>query len=129
MSARSPGRWRHWACRLWPAPWSLLGSLFGAAMLATGGHVQRQQGALEFHGGLLARAPLPLDAITLGHVILGRSATVLDAWRHHEQVHVRQYERWGLLFVPAYLVESAWQWLRGRRAYLDNRFERQARGL
>ena len=122
-------KWGGWARRLWPAPWSLLGLLAGALMLATGGGVQRRQGALEFHGGWLARAPLPLDAITLGHVILGRDTRLLDTWRSHEQVHVRQYERWGLLFVPAYLGESAWQWLRGRRAYMDNRFERQASGL
>jgi hypothetical protein len=121
-------KWGRWARRLWPAPWSMLGLLAGALMLATGGGVQRRQGALEFHGGWLAHAPLPLDAITLGHVILGRNTRLLDTWRSHEQVHVRQYERWGLLFVPAYLGESAWQWLRGRRAYMDNRFERQARG-
>lgn len=120
---------RAWACRLWPAPWSLLGLIAGAVMLATGGGVRRQQGALEFHGGLLTWAPLPLDAITLGHVILGRSGELLDTWRSHEQVHVRQYERWGPFLVPAYLAESIWQWLCGRRAYLDNRFERQARGL
>lgn len=121
--------WRAWARLLWPAPWSLLGLVAGAAMLATGGGVRRQPWTLEFHGGLLTRAPLPLDAITLGHVILGRSTQLLDSLRSHEQIHVRQYERWGLFFVPAYLIESAWQWLRGRRAYLDNRFERQARGL
>ena len=84
---------------------------------------------LEFHGGLLTHAPLPLDAITLGHVILARNRALLDIWSSHEQVHVRQYELWGLLFVPAYLADSAWQWLHGRRAYLDNHFERQARGL
>ena len=121
--------WRVWARLLWPAPWSLLGLVAGAAMLATGGGLRRQLGTLEFHGGLLKHAPLPLDAITLGHVILGRSPQLLDSLRSHEQVHVRQYERWGLFFVPAYLLETAWQWLRGRRAYLDNRFERQARGL
>ena len=35
----------------------------------------------------------------------------------------------GRFWCPAYLAESIWQWLCGRRAYLDNRFERQARGL
>ena len=116
-----------WARLLWPAPWTALGLVLGAAMLATGGSVRRVQGALEFSGGMLVRAPWPMDAVTLGHVILGRHAALLDALRAHEQVHVRQYERWGPLFVPAYLADSAWQWLRGRRAYRDNQFEREAR--
>ena len=112
---------------LWAGPWSLIGLLLGAAMLVCGGRARRVQGALEFSEGALARLPLPIDAVTLGHVILGRSATRLDALRAHEQVHVRQYERWGPLFVPAYLIDGAWQALRGRNAYLDNRFERAAR--
>ena len=37
--------------------------------------------------------------------------------------------RWGLLFVPAYLACSAWLWLRGYDAYLDNPFEVEAYGL
>ena len=64
--------------------------------------------------------------MTLGHVILGASEADLDAARRHEQVHVRQYERWGPLFIPAYLAASAWLWLRGRDPYRDNPFERQA---
>jgi hypothetical protein len=60
-------------------------------------------------------------------VILGVDRATLAAVRAHEQVHVRQYERWGVLFVPAYLASSAVQLLRGGRPYLDNRFEREAR--
>ncbi len=87
---------------------------------------------LEVSGGRLAQwmaghGPFGVVAITLGHVILGRDESTLQVLRAHEQVHVRQYERWGPLFVPAYLANSAWQWLRGRHPYLDNRFERQAR--
>ena len=111
---------------LWPAPWSLFGLALGAVMLAGGGRVRRVQGALEFSGGALTRCPGHTSAITFGHVILGRSAAGLDALRAHEQVHVRQYERWGPFFVPAYLAEGAWQWLRGHGAYRDNRFEREA---
>jgi hypothetical protein len=44
-------------------------------------------------------------------------------------VHVRQYERWGPLFVPAYLVSSLVLWLRGRDPYWDNPFEVEARRL
>jgi hypothetical protein len=51
-----------------------------------------------------------------------------SAVRAHEQVHVRQYERWGPLFVPAYLLSSLVELLRGRRPYRDNWFEREAYG-
>lgn len=90
------------------------------------------EGALEFGGGAVERlarplpAPIAFSAITMGHVILGLDAAILDSVRAHEQVHVRQYERWGLLFGPAYLLSSLVQLLRGRRPYLDNVFERQA---
>lgn len=120
---------------LWAAPWSLVGMLLGGLMLACRGRgrvrvrVRVVQGALEFSGGALAALPWPMDAITLGHVILGRNAALLDGLRCHEQVHVRQYERWGILLVPAYLASSAWHGLIGGDAYRDNAFERQARAL
>jgi hypothetical protein len=41
-------------------------------------------------------------------------------------VHVRQYERWGPAFLPAYLLSSLLQLLRGRNPYRENHFERQA---
>ena len=64
--------------------------------------------------------------MTWGHVILGQTAAALDISREHELVHVRQYERWGPLFIPAYLLCSAVIWLRGGDPYRDNPFERQA---
>ena len=86
-------------------------------------------------GGLLAAvcrrlpASLRFEAITLGHVVLGLDTACLDGARAHEQVHVRQYERWGPLFVPLYLASSGWQWLRGGCPYRDNHFERDAYAL
>jgi hypothetical protein len=67
------------------------------------------------------------DAMTLGHAILGRSSLLLDLVRDHEQVHVRQAERWGPVFIPAYLVASVLAWRRGGHYYRDNWFERDAR--
>ena len=64
--------------------------------------------------------------MTLGHCVLGRTPSDLDRSRRHELVHVAQYERWGPLFVPAYLVCSVWLWLRGRDSYRDNPFEVEA---
>ena len=52
--------------------------------------------------------------MTLGHVIIGRDEHCLDSCRDHEQAHVRQVERWGVAFIPAYLLASAWAWSRGR---------------
>ena len=55
-----------------------------------------------------------------------RAACPRPCARCHEHVHIRQYERWGALFVPAYLAASAWQGLRGGAPYRDNVFEREA---
>jgi hypothetical protein len=46
--------------------------------------------------------------------------------RAHERVHVRQYERWGPLFLPSYLFLSLYMYLRGCDPYRDNPFEREA---
>jgi hypothetical protein len=46
--------------------------------------------------------------------------------RNHERVHVRQYERWGPLFPPLYLLSSAAALVRGMDPYRDNRFEQEA---
>jgi hypothetical protein len=65
-------------------------------------------------------------AITFGHVILAVDELDPETMRH-ELVHVRQYERWGPLFIPAYLFASARARLRGGHAYRDNPFEVAAR--
>lgn len=113
----------------WASPASLLGLLLGLAGLATAADVQLIQGVLEFSGGgvrwLLRHVPLlrGAAAVTFGHVILGQTRADLERCRRHEHVHVRQYERWGPVFLPAYLACSLWLWLRGRNWYLDNPFE------
>jgi len=78
--------------------------------------------------GLLARMypPMAIAAITFGHVVLAQAAEDLAQTREHERVHVRQYERWGLLFPLLYLGASLAAALRGADPYLDNRFEREA---
>ena len=116
----------------WAAPYTALGLLLAWVAVLCGGWWRLRAGAVECGGGrigrLVARLPAPCSfgAMTLGHVILGIDGATLDAARAHEQVHVRQYERWGPLFLPAYLASSLVQLLRGRRPYLDNRFEREA---
>lgn len=116
----------------WASPYSLLGLALGLLALVAGARAHVREGALEFAGGglgaLISRLPRPVrfGAITFGHVILGTDELMLARVRAHEQVHVRQYERWGPLFGPAYLLSSLVQLLRGRRPYFDNRFERDA---
>lgn len=119
---------------LWALPTTLLGLLFLPVALATGGGMRCVSGIAEVYGGAVAwflrHCTLVnggASAMTLGHIVLGVDPDRLDAVRAHELVHVRQCERWGPLFVPAYLLTSLWALLRGRRPYLDNAFEIQAR--
>jgi hypothetical protein len=119
------------ATYVWASPTTGVGLLAGGLTLCTGGRAQVRRGALEFHGGFsrwfLCRRGVMASAMTLGHVIIGRDADALDACRDHEQAHVRQVERWGAAFLPAYVAASAWAWARGQHYYLDNWFERDAR--
>lgn len=123
---------RRVATYVWAGPNTLFGLGAGLLMLAFGGEAHRIQGTIEFSGGgigLLFCSPLQpfrFQAVTFGHVILGTSAAALAGARKHEQVHVRQYERWGPFFLPAYLASSVWQLVTGRHVYHDNYFERQA---
>jgi len=100
--------------------------------LCTGGRARCVEGVLEVHGGFATFALRKLvllkngaAAMTLGHVVIGQDALSLEHTRAHERVHVRQCERWGPLFIPAYVGVSVVLWLRGRDAYLDNPFERE----
>jgi hypothetical protein len=115
----------------WAFPTTFLGLVAGGLTLASGGKVQRRQGALEFHGGFarwfLERRAVMASAMTLGHVIIGRNPHCLDYCRDHEQAHVRQVERWGPFFIPAYLAASGLARARKQHYYYDNWFERDAR--
>jgi hypothetical protein len=117
----------------WAAPCSLVGLLLTLVALLSGATARFDGGSLEVAGGRfgprISRLPrgLRFSAITFGHVILGVSHASLAIHRAHEHVHVRQYERWGILFFPLYCGSSLVQLLRGCNPYLDNRFEREAR--
>ena len=114
---------------LWASPTTLLGLLFVPDSLFSG-NVRVVDGVIETHGRL-TRFYLThctflrggASAMTLGHVVIGRNSEALHHTRVHERVHVRQCERWGPFFIPAYLAMSALAWFRGRRAYEDNPFE------
>src|SRR5688572_15856539 len=119
---------------VWAGPATLLGLVILVVASVSGGRARRVQGVLEVHGGLVRwvlTRMIPIaggaSAMTLGHVVVGRDAECLARCRDHEQVHVRQYERWGPLLIPAYFASSLIACLRGRHYYLDNVFERAAR--
>ena len=117
---------------IWASPYSLLGILIGVVGLLTGGKVRWKSGAVEFYGGatrwFVRHLPTGCHTvgITLGHVILGQNADGLDFAEKHERVHVRQFEMWGPLMGPAYLLASLWVWWRGGNIYFDNPFEVEA---
>lgn len=118
---------------LWALPNTLIGLLFVPTAMLPGGRIQVVSGVLEMHGPVIAaflRYCIPIrgsaSAITFGHVVLGCDRFALDATRQHERVHVRQCERWGPAFIPAYLVASLWALLNGADAHRGNYFERQA---
>jgi len=116
----------------WAGPNSALGLALGFLMLLLGGRARLHEGVAEFHGGLVGvlltwpRIACPFRAVTLGHVVLATDASSLARSRDHERVHVRQYEKWGPFFLPAYFASGLWQLACGRRCYRDNYFERQA---
>jgi hypothetical protein len=118
---------------LWAAPGSVLGLLLVPLALAGGGGIHIVDGVLEVYGGVVTRLLRlgfpwvgPVTALTLGHVVLGCDPACLAKTRAHERVHVRQYERWGPLFIPLYLGASLAVWIAGRDPYRWNPFEREA---
>jgi hypothetical protein len=117
----------------WAAPATAVGLLGALAAVACGANAAIVDGVLEVSGGRLGRAAtrlpaeLRFSAITFGHVVLGTDAALLECVRRHERAHVRQYERWGVLFFPLYAGASLLAWLNAQRPYWHNHFERQAR--
>lgn len=118
----------------WAMPASLIGAALVILVLASGGRARLHKGVWEAFGGwfgkvLASDMPFsgPVAAITFGHVVLGDCEKSLDATRTHEREHVRQYERWGTFFPPAYLIAGLWAWLKGGSPYTDNAFEIAAR--
>ncbi len=118
---------------LWAGPTTLIGLPFVLLAILTGGTARVHTGVLEASGGVVrfllrycTLLPGGASAITLGHVVLALDQNHMNRSRRHERVHVRQCERWGPLFIPAYLLASLVALWRGQDAYYQNRFEREA---
>jgi len=118
---------------VWASPGSVIGLIAAILSWCTGGSCRIHTGVLEVSGGfarwVLRNLVLPkggASAMTLGHVVIAVSRDALNSTRSHERVHVRQYERWGPMFIPAYLACSIWCAIRGRDVYFENPFEKEA---
>jgi hypothetical protein len=115
----------------WVSPCSMLGAFLGALVYLLGGSVRREGRVIEvslasasaLHS--IARS-MPFSAITFGHVILGVNQEALARLRSHELVHVRQYERFGLLLFLLYPLSSVLALARGDCPYHGNHFEIEA---
>jgi hypothetical protein len=116
---------------LWALPTTSAGLVMAVLAWMTGGRCRLHTGVLEVEGGLATRLlrRVGAAAMTLGHVVIALDGPALHRTRAHERVHVRQVERWGPLFFPAYGLASLVAWCRGGDAYRDNIFEREAYGL
>jgi hypothetical protein len=116
----------------WTSPATAVGLLLSIPALSLGASGRVIEGVLEVGGGrfrgLVARLPsaMQFGAITFGHVIIGVDHDVLTRLRSHEHVHVRQYERWGIIFFVLYAGSSLLALVRGRHPYWHNHFEREA---
>jgi hypothetical protein len=108
---------------LWAAPNSAIGLVFALFFKR-----RRAIGGILLCEGATwpARLGWHYRAITFGHVVLAVDE-LDDETLAHERAHVAQFERWGPLFIPAYLCAALVASLKGGRAYWDNHFEVQAR--
>ena len=80
----------------WVLPVSCIGIMLIPFVIGSGGAVSLAAGVIEAEGGILPfllsrlRPHFTIDAITIGHVILGQNRESLMRCRNHERVHVRQ---------------------------------------
>jgi hypothetical protein len=89
------------------------------------GWVLLAEGAL--FAALLKRHPFgTMQAVAVGCCVFASDTKALADCLPHELVHVKQAQRWGVIFPLAYLACSVWARLNGGCAYQDNWFERQA---
>ena len=104
-----------WLGKLWASPNTLLGLVVAVLGLPFGARLARGDNSLDVLGHWLLSLT-PARAITLGNVVLYRRGVGpgLEMRRYdgggwlrigeHERAHTLQYERWGPLFLPAYLM-------------------------
>ncbi len=123
--------WRY----VWPSPYTIFGLLIYLIPIRGSRSLLVHRGTIGVMGPaidrILVRAPIlgGAAAMTFGHAILAKDRETFYSTWNHERIHVDQYERWGLLFVPMYLGVGLWLKLRDKDPYWDNPFEIEARRL
>ena len=110
---------------MWAGLWSLVGLLLAPFFSKR----EVRDGVLVCEGATWpAKLGWNYRAITFGHIVLCVDEPD-DALLAHEMVHVHQYERWGPLFVPAYLIAALMSVVKGGHPHRDNPFESSARRI
>ncbi len=122
-----------WLKNLWRYAWASPNTLLGLAAAIASFSLPRAEGSIGiccsdrgFARWFLSRRGY--CAATFGHLVLMTGQPSLETLTH-EMVHVRQAERWGPLFIPAYLAVMLALRLRSRHPYWDHPFEVEARQL
>jgi hypothetical protein len=114
---------------VWKVTWASPGSIVGFLIAPFFRYRRVVEGTMICEGaGWPRRLGFRHRAMTLGHVVLCID-DLDEETLAHELVHVAQWERWGIAFLPAYLVASLMARLRGGHYYRDNAFEVQARQI
>lgn len=115
---------------IWTSPNTLIGLLLAIISLPGSTSAKWNDGIFELTGGCIGKAishwPLSASAITIGHVIIANDEGLLILSRRHELIHVKQFEVWGPIMIPAYMVASVIAIICGKHPYKENYFEKQA---
>ncbi|MGH2752486.1 MAG: hypothetical protein ACRDK3_16695 [Actinomycetota bacterium] len=113
----------------WKVAWASPGSIVGFVVAPFFRHRRVVRGVLLCEvAGWPRKLGFRHRAMTLGHVVLCVN-DIDEGILEHEFAHVAQWERWGLAFLPAYLVATVVAVVRGKHFYKDNYFEVQARRI
>ena len=115
------------ADRVWTWPNDALGRLAAAMVPAAARREVDGATFVEDHrfGRLFRLFPNRPSAMTFGSTVVA-SRRLDDALVAHELAHVRQYRRFGPLYLGLYVLGSAWGAVRHGQSYLGNPFEIEA---
>lgn len=115
--------------RLTVLPWTIVGHIVGIIFLLLGGDVQiGEEGTTEYRiPKWMMKWAGKWRGWTCGYVIIFRDFEDSTRWREHELQHVRQFEKWGIVFPYVYWAAGLWQMCKGKSFYWDNPFEVEAR--
>ena len=122
--------------KIWTSPNTLLGILVGVLGMLAGARARRGENAVLFLSHPLMSL-FPARAVTLGNCVLYRKDAnpELEVARYdgkglqrigdHERAHTEQYERWGPLFLPVYLLLALMPGVHPLEAQADRWAERR----